>query len=161
MPRSAWVISRLPEPAGHQLGQGFHRLLRVGAVGANEDRAAALRGQHHDAHDALAVDTLAVLGDLDVGGELARQAHDSRRGTRMEPLLVDDGGLALDHRPTHRKTMSSRMASSAKRTAVRAGPNQRMTATPVAATASVPAMPAAPSPSRYQAGTSAIARPTA
>ena len=67
-------------------------------------RAAAFGGQHHDAHDALAVHRHAVLEQLDLGVEAAGQADDLRRRPRVEAVLVHDRGLALDHGSTQRKS---------------------------------------------------------
>src|SRR6185295_4464694 len=161
IPRSDGATSVLPETAGHQLGQRRHRLLGVGAVGADRDEAAALRGEHHDAHDALGVHFQAVLGQRDVGLERAGQPHDARGRAGVQALLVHDGGLTLDHRPTRRKKTSSAIASRAKRTLVSEGPNHRDTAAPTPATASAPIAPIQPKPRRYQPATSGTASPTA
>src|SRR4051794_6684429 len=161
MPRKVRGISGLPEAAGHQLHQRRHRLLGVGTVGADGDLAAALGGQHHDAHDALSVHADSVFHDLDLGGEAARQPNDAGGGPGVQPLLVHDGGGTLDHGKIPRKSPTSRIASRAKPPVVSAPPSPRVTATPVAATASVPSAPAHPMPRRYQVATSGSAKPTA
>ena len=52
------------------------------------------------------------------------------------------------------------MANSANRTLVSAGPNQRDTDPPTAATANAPIPPTEPKPRRYHAATNGIASPT-
>ena len=50
-----------PKPSATRRGQRVERGLRVRPFGAERDGAAALGGQHHDAHNALPVDREAIL----------------------------------------------------------------------------------------------------
>ena len=76
-------------------------------VGPDGNRAAALRREHHHAHDALPVDPYAVLGQLDLGVEAVGQPDDPSGRPRVESVLVDDGGFALDHSPSRLNTRRS------------------------------------------------------
>src|SRR5512143_2943540 len=71
IPVSCWTPSATPlllaELAGDELRQGRHGLLGVVAAGPHADDAPLGGDQHEDAHDALAVDGLAVLLHVDVG----------------------------------------------------------------------------------------------
>src|SRR5581483_12240153 len=85
------------EAAGDQVLERRHRLLLVAAVAAERD-VLALRGrQHQQAEDALAVDDVAVLDQLDVALEAPGEVHQLGRGARVQPQAVDDLDLVLDH----------------------------------------------------------------
>ena len=152
MPRSARVISVLPEPARHQLGQRLRPPARR--------RARSARIVISLPHSAASIMTPMMLLPFTSMPSLASSISAAKllasrtiraAGPGMQSLLVHDGRLALDHRPTQRKKSSSAMASSAKRTLVSAGPNHRVTAAPTAATASAPTAPAQPKPRRLPA----------
>src|SRR3954453_19159695 len=130
------------------------------AIGADRNRAAELRCQHHDAHDALAVHPNAILQNLNLRIEGAGQAYDARSRTGVQSFQIDDGRLAFDHNPSLRKRRRRIMANRAKRTEVRPGPNQRISARPATATPAAPIAADQPKPARYQFATTGTASPT-
>ncbi len=46
------------------------------------------RGQHHETHDALAIDALAVFLDPYIGSKSAGDLYEHGSGARMEPITV-------------------------------------------------------------------------
>jgi hypothetical protein len=64
-----------------------------------EPRAAARR-QHHQTHDALAVDLFAIFFDQNVALESVGRLDEQRGGAGMNAKLVDDGQLFFDFRRT-------------------------------------------------------------
>src|SRR5262247_3891588 len=92
----AFASARLVEARLDQLADGLERLARLRSGGGDVDRAALLRRQHHDSHDAAAVHALAVLADRDLGLEAIRGLHQEHRGASVqaEPVLDLQGGMA-------------------------------------------------------------------
>src|SRR4051794_21801262 len=69
-----WGLSfAFPELVVDQGDDGVERFLLLVALGLDAHFTAQARGQHHDAHDALAVDAAVALGDPDVAGVAAGQ----------------------------------------------------------------------------------------
>src|SRR5687768_1125050 len=96
MPGEAGMPSRikdtlvLSEPVVDQLDQLGERVLRIITRYANRDLGATLRGQHHHAHDAFAVDLEVVLAHPDFRLEYRRELDELRSRTRVQPVLVFD-----------------------------------------------------------------------
>ena len=64
-------------------------LLRVGAVGAQDDRRAALGGEHHDAHDALAVHLQCRPATIVISlGTSRRSSRSPPRAEHASPFLL-------------------------------------------------------------------------
>src|SRR6185369_13827829 len=85
VPDAPLVLSEL---VLHQLRQRLHRVLGVGSGAAHQDRRALGGHQHEHAHDALAVDALAVLLDGDGALILVGGLHELGGGTRVHAELV-------------------------------------------------------------------------
>ena len=77
-------------------------LLGVVAVGAQHDRRAALRGEHHHAHDALAIHLGAVREIVISLVNFAASLDDLRGGPSMQAVLVEDLDGSFDHQRSHR-----------------------------------------------------------
>src|SRR5688572_19164021 len=92
-PRDRASLVILVEAALHQRRKLVDRLFRVVPDGADHDPRPALGGEHHDAHDALAVDLDVVAGHEDVRAEARGEPHELRRRPGVEPELVADGDL--------------------------------------------------------------------
>jgi len=82
----------------HQLLDRGDRLSGVRSVGLHDDFAAGAGREHHQAHDALAVDGLAVLLHEDIAGETVGGFHEHRRGPGMNAELVGDQKFLLHQR---------------------------------------------------------------
>src|SRR5579864_6356802 len=82
--------SILIELAFDQLGQRRDRLRGLRPAGAQLDRRARGRGQHHQPHDRAAGDLSTVLAHPDIGLELRRRLDKAGRGARVQPALVAD-----------------------------------------------------------------------
>src|SRR5690348_10710354 len=87
----------LSEPVGDEGGERVHGRFRVRSIGAEHERRSALGGEHHDAHDALAIDLHAVLHEGDLALEAGGDLHDLGRRPGVEPVLVDDLHRSFDH----------------------------------------------------------------
>ena len=87
----------LVEAVGDELDQGGHGRLLVLARDDEPDRRALGRGQGQDAEDALAVDLVAVLDDLDRGAEAVGQVDELDRGPGVQAQLVADGDGPVEH----------------------------------------------------------------
>src|SRR5690606_6813574 len=103
--RSASPLTRpslLPEAAGYEVAQRLESLLGIVAPGADVEGGAALGGEHHHPHDALAADLHAVLLHPHLAGELVGELDELRRRTGVETVLVRDGDVcALFHHWIH------------------------------------------------------------
>ena len=85
------------ELASDQVGDGVERGVGVGAIGAYGDDRAVAGGEHHQAHDALAIDFLAILLDEDVGLEAIGRFDKLGGGTGVDAELVEDGEILFGH----------------------------------------------------------------
>src|ERR1035441_7231708 len=92
--REVWGVRRysslfveLAVHEGFNLGQGLRGVM---AVGVDGDCAARTGGQHHQAHDAFAVDLLAVLFHEDVAAKAVGGFDKHGRGPGMNAQLVRD-----------------------------------------------------------------------
>ncbi len=92
--------SALSEARGDERREGVERVLGVGAVRTEGDGGAVLGGQHHDAHDALAVHLEVVARDGDVALEPRRGLDHFGRRTRMQSMLVHDLNGSFSHQRT-------------------------------------------------------------
>src|SRR5918997_5372803 len=99
------VADKRPEGAclvlvlGDELGEGFHCLLGVIALGPDRDLVALLGAERHDLERALRVRLAFALDHDDVGRILLRGLDKLRRRTGVEPLLWSDRRLPLSHEP--------------------------------------------------------------
>ena len=81
-----------------------HRRLGVRSLGDDDEFGALARRQHHQSHDALAIDLFAVLLDGDVAGIFVGGLDEQRHRSRVDAELVDHRDLPA-RRPgfrTHR-----------------------------------------------------------
>src|SRR5919112_1505543 len=62
----------------------------------DNDRVAHRRAEHHQAHDRGSADAVAVLLDLDLGGDLAREIDELSACPRMEPAFVRNPNFPAD-----------------------------------------------------------------
>src|SRR5438552_13345948 len=69
----------------------------VGPFDLELDHRADARGEHHHAHDALRVHAPAVALDPDAALEAGSELRELGRGARVQPELVADADLPLDH----------------------------------------------------------------
>src|SRR5690606_33813138 len=102
MPGEAGIPSRpclktslLSEPALHELDELLDGGQRVLAAGPDGDLAAVLGGQHHHAHDALAVDLEVILADPHIGAEARGELDEFRGGPGVQAVLVPNGNRAF------------------------------------------------------------------
>jgi hypothetical protein len=68
-------------------------VLGIRALGPDPDRRPLLGGQHHDPHDALAVDLDPVAAHVHLAGEPRGAADEVGRRTRVHPEPVTDPDL--------------------------------------------------------------------
>jgi hypothetical protein len=87
----------LSELRGNKLRERFDSLIGIRARRAQNDRRAALRRQHHDSHDALAIHFEIVADDGHIAGELARGFDDLSGRPRMDAILVHDRNRSFGH----------------------------------------------------------------
>jgi hypothetical protein len=80
-----------PEPVRDQLYETVSRFLFVLARSDDAQFRAAGSRQHHDPHDALAVDPLPILREIDAAREGRGGGDKLGGGTGMQAELVDDG----------------------------------------------------------------------
>lgn len=85
------------EFASDEVGDGVERGVGVGAIGAYGDDRAVAGGEHHQAHDALAIDFLAILLDEDVGLEAIGRFDKLGGRTGVDAELVEDGEILFGH----------------------------------------------------------------
>src|SRR5208283_163912 len=74
-------------------------LVGVVAFAMNDNVAARPGGEHHEAHDAFAVDLFAVLFDEVAAGEFIDEADEHGGGPGMDAELVEHDELALQSGP--------------------------------------------------------------
>src|SRR5690606_21580775 len=86
----------LAEAVREQLGDRLVRRAGVVALDAKANAAAAGRGQHHQAHDALGVYRLAVELDPHLAVEFRGEIDQLRRGAGVQSELVDDFDFFFD-----------------------------------------------------------------
>ena len=68
------------------------------ALGPDGNLGSLLGGQHHHAHDALAIDPIDVaFGKIDLGLELRRRLHQERGWTSVDTQWIVDGGRLFNH----------------------------------------------------------------
>ena len=79
---------------GFDLGEGFEF---VGAGDAEVEFGAFGGAEHHDAHDAFAVDGFTVTGELRFSGEAAGEVDQLDGGSGMEAQFIDDGDFFAEH----------------------------------------------------------------
>src|SRR5262245_30257580 len=77
--------------------QRRRRVAFVGPVDFELEGRADARREHHHAHDALRVHAPAVALDPDAALEARGELRELGRGARVQPELVADADLALDH----------------------------------------------------------------
>ncbi len=82
------VLVELAVDEGFEFGE---RLVGVVALGVDGDSAAGVGGQHHQAHDALAVDLFAVLFHEDVAAKAVGGFDEHGRRPGVDARLVGDG----------------------------------------------------------------------
>src|SRR4029453_16609486 len=98
---------------GQVLDRGECGLLVLAGDGQRDPRP--LRGrQQEDPQDALAVDLLAVLADLDLRLEPAGWLDELGRGARLESEAIANGELALDHESWFSDTTSGATSSASR-----------------------------------------------
>src|SRR5665647_345091 len=100
MPRRRVMSMRslfLVEAVGDELGERGHGRLLVLARDDQTDRRALRRRQGQDAEDALAVDLVAVLDDLDRRAEAVGQVDELDRGPGVQAQLIADGDGLVEH----------------------------------------------------------------
>src|SRR4029077_3247479 len=83
-------LSALSESVLNQRFEGVERLISVGALRAQGNHGPMFGGEHHHAHDALAVHVEIVLADGDLALKFRRQLDDFGGWPRMQAVLVDD-----------------------------------------------------------------------
>src|SRR5918992_1490728 len=82
------VHSGLSELPRNEVRQRADRLLGVGPGRAQQEGRPELRGEHHDSHDALAVDLEIIAHEGDVTLIARGELHDLGGRPRVEPVLV-------------------------------------------------------------------------
>ena len=75
----------LVEAAAHQIFEMFERLFGLGTAGAQLQSGATRGRQHHDPHDAFAIDFTPVAQQSDLGVESSRQGHEFSSGAGVQP----------------------------------------------------------------------------
>ena len=85
------------ELAGDEVGDRFERGVGVRAVGTNGDDGTVAGGQHHQAHDALAIDFLAILLNKNVRLKAIGRFDELRCGTGVDAELVENGEILFGH----------------------------------------------------------------
>lgn len=85
------------ELAGDEILKGGHRGIGVRTVGADGDDGAVAGGEHHQAHDALAIDFLTILLNEDVRLETVGGFDELRRRAGMDAELVENGEIFFGH----------------------------------------------------------------
>src|SRR5688500_7569863 len=106
-----------------QLAQSSFRVI---TGGADDNVTAELGGQHHHAHDALAVDFELLFAHEDFRLKAIGQLDELRGWSGMQPVVVAnrDGLLQLDGY-THASTPTARLMSAAAEMARTTGTRQR------------------------------------
>src|SRR2546421_6569255 len=82
-----------------QFFQLFHYLFGVRPFTANRELRSLPGSEHHQAHDAFAVDLFAFLFHPDLGTMTAGDPDEHRRGAGMQTETVNDRDLFLDLPP--------------------------------------------------------------
>src|SRR5262252_5041107 len=103
----------LAELVVHELEDRGDRFL--GAVALRADRHARVlaRAQHQHAHDALAVDLVAILAQRDLARKLGRELDELGCGARVQAeLVLDLDGLLRHHSPLSTSRWRTRMSHS-------------------------------------------------
>jgi hypothetical protein len=85
------ILVKLAFDQGFDLGEG---LVGVVAFAMDDDFAARSGGQHHQTHDAFAVDLFAVLFDEDAAGKFIDNTDKHGGGPGMDAQLVEHHKLA-------------------------------------------------------------------
>src|SRR5205807_2633868 len=150
----------LVEPVGHEGEQCLHCLLRIVAVGPDDQRGSALRRQHHYAHDALPVHGKLVFLDLDRGLEAPGELDELRRRSRVHAERIHDLRLALDHGHSHPARVARASSARPSRTPVSRARNDHRSAKPPAATAASATRDQPRNPPLRYCATSGRATPT-
>ena len=86
--------SVLVEAAGDEFLDFFEEFFGIGAGGGDLELGAVAGGEHHETHNGLAVDFLAVLLDPDLGLEAVRRLDEKGRGAGVEPVAVENDQFA-------------------------------------------------------------------
>src|SRR5690606_39348457 len=89
--RTCLKTSLLPESVLHEFDELLDRILCVLAARPDGDLTAAFGGQHHHAHDALAVDLEVALADPHVGTEPRGEHDDHSSRHDMQSVLCPTG----------------------------------------------------------------------
>src|SRR5262245_33353744 len=98
------IVLVFPEPAPDQLPQRIERGARVRTHRTHRNEGSLSGYQHEHAHDALAVDRLAVLLHLDLTLETVRRLHELRRRPGVHAELVEDLELGLTNLGAHHRS---------------------------------------------------------
>src|SRR5581483_6019094 len=98
--------------------------------------------------------------DIDLGGELAGQLHEFRRGTSVQPQGVHDLDLPLDYRHRIPSSSAANPAMIPYRKPPRRGVSQSESITPMAVTPSKAPCSRGDTPVLSQLATSGTAKPT-
>ena len=101
-------LSILLELAGDQLADRVERGVGVRAFATHANDRAMTCGQHHQAHDALAVHFLAVLFDEDIRLETIRRFDELRGGPGVDAEFVEDREFFLGHGKSARRRRDRR-----------------------------------------------------
>ena len=86
--------SVLVETAGDKFLDFFEEFFGVGPGGGDSEFGAMAGGEHHEAHDRLAIDFLPVFLDPDFGFEAVRRLDEEGRGPGVQPVAVENNQLA-------------------------------------------------------------------
>ena len=92
--------SAFSEPGRDQCRERVERLVSIGSGCLERDDGPVFGGQHHDAHDALAIHLEVVARDGDVGLELRGHLHHFGSRARVQPMLVHDLDGSFSHQRT-------------------------------------------------------------
>src|SRR6476660_4772737 len=112
--RPGRLLLFLVEAAGDQVLDRGERGLLVFAGHGQRDPRPLRSGQQEDPQDALAVDLLAVLADLDLRLEPAGRLDELGRGASVESEAVANGELALNHESWFSDTTSGATSSASR-----------------------------------------------
>lgn len=86
------------ELAGNQVSDGGDGGIGVQSFRADSDHRAVAGGEHHQAHDAFAINFLAVLFNEDIRFKAVRHFDELSRWSRMDTELIEDCEFLLRHR---------------------------------------------------------------
>src|SRR5262245_30931345 len=131
--------------------EGVERLVRVRALGAQLHCRATLGGEHHHAHDALAVHLEIVAHHGDVSLVLRRELHDLGRRPGVDAILVDHLHRAFRHQRITEERATEYRTKIARTTSARRHPSIRpdsltISISPMTTASSTPPMSERPGP---------------